>query len=700
MKTKDRDPKTHFAMITDFLRKSEIPEAEQKILSSEMHRYLSVKFEKDGYFHPVITKFCTDLYREFYRLSGNTDPYRQLKEASNTEAGKILFSLSFDSFQDIVKIAIKGNLLDYGAVLSHTVDLNKLAEEAQDLQSMSLEIDDTAELDKAIQKAKNVLFLTDNAGEAVLDIPLLEYINKFVSCGNVCIAAKESPMLNDITVHELKAMNFDKYGNLISTGSNCFGLHEGEVSEELKEKLKSADLIIAKGQAYLEFFTEYNFPNVFHIATIKYPVVCAAMPVLQPKQNVVLSSKRYAENGKAYDFRIHSPSFGLSIKQGVSETLKNQNGIIFAKPATVFRGTYKGRDIIAKNSKDEYSDERGYVPVEWWIMSLTPAGNPVLKKGEGVTSLILGNTEVSFMEIANNYSELLGEYRYRWPLTKVLDIGGEPRKTSINTVEVPPIPVHTHSGLIKNGKVRPPGKLEAYFFPPVNIAPYNKDFGKVITRLGLKPQTTKEQLAHAIKEFGKSDIAYSLCNVFEINAYDGWTIKPGIIHAPGPWITLEIQVPQDDFNLASWQLGERIHENELQKVKQENCLRGLKDEDDFVSQLVNWELSTDAKFKERNYRPSSVIEQGEWGKRLRIFFDQFYGEAFEINSGCGFKRTGDKKPFACIVWSGVGSVNGNKVNAVSELQKEFFVASGTELSLKNDSSEKLIIYSIFPIGGE
>ncbi|MEK6616868.1 MAG: ARMT1-like domain-containing protein, partial [Bacteroidota bacterium] len=681
MKTTDRDPNTYFAMIGDFLKRSDLSESDKKLIGSELSRYLSVKFEKGKFVHPMITKFCTDLYREFYRLAGSNDPYRQLKDASNKEAEKILKTIGKpNSFRDIVKLSIKGNVLDYGAVLALNVDMGKLAKEVQEIGTMSLDIDDCEELEEAIKNAGNVLFLTDNAGEAVFDTRLLDYISRFVPKEKIFIAAKDSPMLNDVTANELKDLGFEKYGEVISTGSNCFGLHEEEMSEEFKDILKNSDVIIAKGQAYLEFFTEYNFQNVFNIATIKYPVVCSAMPVLQPNQNVAISSKRYSGKGKDYNFSAVSPAFALKAKNQLAETLERQKGILFAKPAIVYRGTYKGRDIIAKNSRtgEGYSDERGYVPVEWWIMSLTPAGNPILKKGEGVTQIIMGNgQEISFLDIANAFPDLLGDYKYRWPLTKVLDIGGEPRKTSINTEEVPPIPVHTHSGLVKNGIVQPPGKLEAYFFPPVNVLPYNKDFGRVITRLGLKPDTTKEHLKNAIKEFGKSDIAYSLCNIFEINPYDGWTIKPGIIHAPGPWITLEIQVPQDDFNLVSWQLGEKIKESELKKLKDENCLRGLKDEEDFVNQLVNWELSAEPKFKEKNYRPSKVIEQGAWGRSLRIFFDQFYGEAFEIKSGCEFKRKEDKKPFACIVWSGEGNVNGNKVSAILETGREFFVAAKT-----------------------
>lgn len=47
-------------------------------------------------------------------------------------------------------------------------------------------------------------------------------------------------------------------------------------------------------------------------------------------------------------------------------------------------------------------------------------------------------------------------------------------------------------------------------------------------------------------------------NVFQIQPNEGWTIREGVIHAPGPWTTFEIQRPQDDYNLCSWTLGKRF----------------------------------------------------------------------------------------------------------------------------------------------
>lgn len=178
-------------------------------------------------------------------------------------------------------------------------------------------------------------------------------------------------------------------------------------------------------------------------------------------------------------------------------------------------------------------------------MSVTQAGNDILKPGEGITQIYLGDSQVSLLRLAKEFPErIFGGYADSWPLTKILDIGGAPKHPSWNSElsEVPPIPVHIHSGEVevcqyfvllsispsKNGEMKiKSGKLEAYFFPPVSVPPYNKDFGTVITRLGLKPTTTKEEVVEGLKQFGVTDEMYLKLNQYTISPNEGWYIKPG-----------------------------------------------------------------------------------------------------------------------------------------------------------------------------
>ena len=60
-----------------------------------------------------------------------------------------------------------------------------------------------------------------------------------------------------------------------------------------------------------------------------------------------------------------------------------------------------------------------------------------------------------------------------------------------------------------------------------------------------------------LERFGLDDSMYGLLNRFEAKDHQSWTIQPGIVHAPGPRLTLEMQRAQDDSMLLAWRMGER-----------------------------------------------------------------------------------------------------------------------------------------------
>ena len=393
-------------------------------------------------------------------------------------------------------------------------------------------------------------------------------------------------------------------------------------------------------------------------------------------------------------------------QQLIRDTLVKQKGMLFAKPAIVFRQMYAGRDIVAKNSKFEsgYTDDRGYLPVEWWIMSKTHAKNPKELPHEGITSLLIGNQEILFSTALTLAGELLlGDYIDMWPLTKLLDIGGTPvvpKYSDVSeetlTAEIPPIPCHVHAGEVIDGHCVPPGKCEAYFFPPTNVPPYDIDLSGTKTRLGLKPEVSKEQLMQCLKGFGKNDDLYRLLNKYDVLAWESWFIKEKAIHAPGPWPTFEIQRPQDDFNLLAWKLGETITVNHLTQVKLDNQMRSLPDEQALMDEAIDWELNSNWD-KSMWFNKCDTLLQGDWGYSKQLFYHIFYGEGYVIEPGKVFTRGPDKRPFAGIVWSGSGLLNGIEIKCNNNERREFLVTPNSETQFKNNGSFQLIIFVIFPM---
>jgi len=368
----------------------------------------------------------------------------------------------------------------------------------------------------------------------------------------------------------------------------------------------------------------------------------------------------------------------------IKKWLDEKGGVLVTKSAIVYREQYFGNDIIAQNSSSLDADSRGYVPVELWIMSTTEAENGIKVAGEGLTKIKIFEEEVFFVDLKKIAKTMLfGDFGDSWPLTKILDIGGIPVETSFGTKETPPIPVHLH-----------PRKTEAYFFPPTKLPPYNKTI-TAITRIGLKGNVTKENFKEKLNEFGRSDSMYTLLNEFTIEPMTGWTVPEKILHAPGPYITFEIQRPQDDYNMASWKLSERLDDTSRKKKYEEQVLRGLKNEDEYIDNVLNWDLTTDQTLRDKYLHKPEIIESGDWGKRYQIFFDMFYGEGLEILPNKTLTLSPKKEPQAGIVWSGEGEINGNQVSQNN--MNEFFCIPETNLSIKNTGSTTLFIYTVLPI---
>lgn len=236
--------------------------------------------------------------------------------------------------------------------------------------------------------------------------------------------------------------------------------------------------------------------------------------------------------------------------------------------------------------------------------------------------------------------------------------------------------------------------------------------GHVISRLGFKPGTTREEVLAALKNFGVNDHMYELMNAFELHSHvrpvfrqkiflsaiqEGWTIPTGVVHAPGPWPTIEIQRSQDDFNFFCWQLGCTLHGPKRETLREQLVLRGLKDEADLMLQALDWERCVSPTFKADNHRPSEILEQGDWGRRYRTFFDNFYGEGIELRPGANYTRRADERPYAALLWSGRGTANGNKLDREVADTTEFVVSPGTALHLTADAALPLYLFTFFPL---
>ncbi|MHA1650708.1 MAG: damage-control phosphatase ARMT1 family protein [Candidatus Helarchaeota archaeon] len=275
---------------------------DDRILQFEVLKAIIELFAKEFQAGAVSAILGTKRDRIIRKMTKCPDPYKRHKVKSNTIALQLTDSIeaylraekdSYRRFRRAMLVAIVGNILEFD-ILEHTVDLdnptflNQLIKEAE----QDLAIDHIPQIYQLIQKSKEVLFLTDNAGEIILDKYLiLELLNLGI---NVIVAVKKYPVLNDATMEDaevaglIELSQINSHLQIITTGNDHVGLLLEEISDEFRPYFEDAQFIIAKGMGYYETLTEKSFQiPIVHLFRTKCSSVAEDVGV-KLGQNVAL----------------------------------------------------------------------------------------------------------------------------------------------------------------------------------------------------------------------------------------------------------------------------------------------------------------------------------------------------------------------------------------------------------------------------
>jgi hypothetical protein len=197
-------------------------------------------------------------------ITGNPDPYAEKKQISNQKAMAILpiakklvkkERLLESRFRKACLCSIVGNIIEFD-IPEHQFkfeNIEKLIQEAEE----QLVIDQIPEIFGLAKKAKNIMYLTDNAGEIAFDTLLVQELKQLGA--HVIVAVKEKPIINDATLRDANYVNMPEVADrVITNGTDSVGLILEECSEHFLNLYRSADLIIAKGMGYAETVTELS----------------------------------------------------------------------------------------------------------------------------------------------------------------------------------------------------------------------------------------------------------------------------------------------------------------------------------------------------------------------------------------------------------------------------------------------------------
>ncbi|MBQ2665934.1 ARMT1-like domain-containing protein [Methanobrevibacter sp.] len=231
-------------------------EALKMEIMEDIFKFLSHNFKQNTNSNSTGSK----MHNMIKQKTGCTDPYRNEKIEGNEIAMRYLPDVKRilekdDSLENHVKIAIIGNILDFGAF---TLD-DDIESVIRNSLEKDLTIKDIEEFEKALREHDKVLYLVDNTGEIVFDKLLLEKIREYDL--DITIAVKSEPILNDACMKEALDAGLDEFGNIVEIGCGTVGYVDSEISDEFREIFENHKFVISKGMGNYEGLTEIDLSD-------------------------------------------------------------------------------------------------------------------------------------------------------------------------------------------------------------------------------------------------------------------------------------------------------------------------------------------------------------------------------------------------------------------------------------------------------
>jgi uncharacterized protein with ATP-grasp and redox domains len=194
------------------------------------------------------------LYAALSDTNVTADPYRQEKTWANQLAEEFLAKSPKDraNLHRLALIATAGNVLD-GAV---NPDPRALWSTFEDAVALGFQHDDWDVFEKALEPGQSLLYLMDNAGEAVFDRELIRALG--LRGFKVTVVVRGAPYLNDLTVDEAVDLGFLDLARVIDSGTSSTGFMPERVGDEARAALDDAGAVIAKGIANLETLSHHR----------------------------------------------------------------------------------------------------------------------------------------------------------------------------------------------------------------------------------------------------------------------------------------------------------------------------------------------------------------------------------------------------------------------------------------------------------
>ena len=230
---------------------------------------------------------ATKVHKIAYETLGDEDPYKDLKAESNRIALSLvprveeIVKNSDDPLKTSMICAIVGNMLDFG-ISGGSRKPSDLIGIFEKTVSAGLGYDDTDKVKELLKKSKHVILFTDNCGEIVFDKILCREIKKFNSDIFLTLVVKGEYVLSDATMDDAVDLGFDEVvDEILTTGCFAVGVNFNKLPKKVLKLLDNVDIIICKGMANYEAFSETDYKPIAYLMRTKCSAIARSVGVAQ-----------------------------------------------------------------------------------------------------------------------------------------------------------------------------------------------------------------------------------------------------------------------------------------------------------------------------------------------------------------------------------------------------------------------------------
>jgi hypothetical protein len=330
------------------------------------------------------------------------------------------------------------------------------------------------------------------------------------------------------------------------------------------------------------------------------------------------------------------------------EVFEEKQGVLKLMPAFVHRKYSKPGKRLRLHPDDYYADgiERGAIKVRY-LSSVVYGGSDLLAPlDEGLSYISLSDRpedKILFSEaLALLGPKLLGDALWNgyhtFPMhAKFFDFNG-------------PLFHHLHLDFESAERVGKLGKPEGYFFP-IQYNSHEGDFP--YTFFGFDPDVKKEEVRRRLALYMKGDNRITeLARAYRLEPETGWFTHPGVLHAPGSYLTYEPQ-----WNSGVTSVFENVTAGEFnpRDFLVNDCPDDKKNDLDYLFNLLDWDKNTDPHYRKNNFRPKVKIRASEDFEDYWIMYDNNYISAKQLTIAPGKTVVvKDSAAYGCILVQGYG----------------------------------------------